>query len=87
MQGDDEDKVVTTTTSMRSYMDALKYTYVLMDSDLNMVDEEEPCVINPCCKLFSLTDCRVSDTFKRYVSIECPSPSKTSSQRISISTT
>lgn len=37
-----EDRVVTTTTSMRSYLDALKYTFVLMDSDRNMVDEEEP---------------------------------------------
>lgn len=44
---DDCDKVVTTTTSMRSYLDALKYTFVLMDSDLNMVDEEEPYASHP----------------------------------------
>ena len=47
VQNEDDDKVVTTTTSMRSYLDALKYTFVLMDSDLNMVDEEEPYVKYP----------------------------------------
>ncbi|KAF2158594.1 hypothetical protein M409DRAFT_30924 [Zasmidium cellare ATCC 36951] len=44
----DDDKVITTTTSMRSYLDALKYTFVLMDSDLNMVDEEEPYLQTLC---------------------------------------
>lgn len=39
-----EDRVVATTASVRSYSDALKYTFILMDSDLNMIDEEEPCV-------------------------------------------
>lgn len=35
------DRVITTRAHMRSYLDALTYTFVLLDNDLNMVDEEE----------------------------------------------
>ncbi|CAK4033426.1 hypothetical protein DOTSEDRAFT_99043 [Lecanosticta acicola] len=43
-----DDRVITTTTTMRSYLDALKYTFVCLDNDLNMVDEEEPYLSAVC---------------------------------------
>lgn len=41
---DEGDRVITTRATMRTYLDALTYTFVLLDNDLNMVDEEEPYV-------------------------------------------
>ncbi|EME39897.1 hypothetical protein DOTSEDRAFT_99043, partial [Dothistroma septosporum NZE10] len=45
---DEGDRVITTRATMRTYLDALTYTFVLLDNDLNMVDEEEPYLTTIC---------------------------------------